>query len=133
MCIMIKKMSISTQKLVIEYMKAVDAPTINEDYRLKKKIVEYEGKLKDVPKIEQLGSHLANKIIEQDAIKNQLERLQVERHNENQTIQQKHEQEMKAMREQMNQIMSLIQQNPMLAQVKPEALVKKKMENNKSY
>jgi hypothetical protein len=34
---------------------------------------------------------------------------------------------MKAMREQMNQIMSLIQQNPVLAQVKPEALVKKKL------
>jgi hypothetical protein len=53
--------------------------------------------------------------------------LQVEKQNENQTIQQKHEQEMKAMREQMNQIMSLIQQNPVLAQVKPEALVKKKL------
>jgi hypothetical protein len=108
-------------------LNTIDALTINEEYRLKKKIVEYEGKLKDVPKIEQLESHLANKIIEQDAIKNQLERLQVEKQNENQTIQQKHEQEMKAMREQMNQIMSLIQQNPMLAQVKPEALVKKKL------
>jgi hypothetical protein len=66
-------------------------------------------------------------IIEQDTIKNQLERLQVEKQKETQTIQEKHEQEMKAMREQMNQIMSLIQQNPMLAQVKPEALVKKKL------
>jgi Txe/YoeB family toxin of Txe-Axe toxin-antitoxin module len=89
-----------------------------------------EGKLKDVPKIEQLESHLANKIIkiiEQDVIKNQLEQLQVEKQKETQTIQEKHEQEMKDMREQMNQIMSLIQQNPMLAQVKPEALVKKKL------
>jgi hypothetical protein len=34
---------------------------------------------------------------------------------------------MKAMHEQMNQIMSLIQQNPKLAQVKPEALVKKQI------
>jgi hypothetical protein len=124
-----KDNEISTQKLVVEYMKAVDALTINEGYRLKKKIVEYEGKLKDVPKIEQIESHLANKIIEQDAIKNQLERLQIDKQKETQTIQQKHEQEMKAMREQMNQIMSLIQQNPMLAQVKPEALVKKKMES----
>jgi hypothetical protein len=128
-----KENDISTQKLVVEYMKAVDALTINEEYRLKKKIVEYEGKLKDVPKIEQLESHLANKIIEQDAIKNQLERLQVEKQKETRNIQEKHEQEMRAMREQMNQIMSLIQQNPMLAQVKPEALVKKKMENNKFY
>ena len=55
----------STRKLVVEYMKAVDALTINEEYRLKKKIVEYEDKLKDVPRIEQLESHLANKIIEQ--------------------------------------------------------------------
>jgi hypothetical protein len=116
------------QKLVVEYMKAVDALTINEEYRLKKKIVEYEGKLKDVPRIEQLESNLANKIIKQDAIKNQLELLQIDQQKETQTIQQKHEQEMKAMREQMNQIMSLIQQNPVLAQVKPESLVKKKIE-----
>jgi Txe/YoeB family toxin of Txe-Axe toxin-antitoxin module len=53
--------------------------------------------------------------------------VQVEKQKETQTIQEKHEQEMKDMREQMNQIMSLIQQNPMLAQVKPEALVKKKL------
>ena len=58
-----KDNEISTQNLVVEYMKAVDALTINEEYRLKKKIVEYEGKLKDVPRIEQLESHLANKII----------------------------------------------------------------------
>jgi integrase len=124
-----KDNELSKQKLVVEYMKAVDALTINEEYRLKKKIVEYEGKLKDAPRIEQLESHLANKIIEQDAIKNQLERLQVEKQKETQTIQQKHEQEMKAMREQMNQIMSMIQQNPMLAQFKHEALVKKKIES----
>jgi Phage integrase family len=123
-----KDNEISTQKLVVEYMKAVDALTINEGYRLKKKIVEYEGKLKDVPRIEQLESHLANKIIEQDAIKNQLERLQIDKQNENQTIQEKHEQEMKTMREQMNQIMSLIQQNPVLAQIKPEVLAKKNVD-----
>jgi predicted amidophosphoribosyltransferase len=42
-----------------------------------------------------------------------------------QTLQQKYEQEMKAMREQMNHILSLIQQNPVLANVKPEILIKK--------
>jgi hypothetical protein len=42
-------------------------------------------------------------------------------------MKERHEQEMKDMRDQMNHIISLIQQNPMLAQVKPEALVKKKM------
>ena len=83
----------SRQKIVTEYMKAIDALTINEEYGLRKKIVEFENKLKDAPKIEQLESHLANKIIEQDAIKNQLERLQLEKQNETQLMQQKYEQE----------------------------------------
>ena len=96
-----KDNQLSKQKIVVEYMKAVDALTINEEYRLRKKIVEYEDKLKDAPKIEQLESHLANKIIEQAAIKNQLERLQIDKQNETQTMQEKHEQEMKAIREEM--------------------------------
>lgn len=45
----------------------------------------------------------------------------------------KYEQEMKTMREEMNkqfsQVMSLIQQNPQLAQIKPEALTRKKLED----
>ncbi len=40
----------SQQKILLEYMKAIDALTINDEYRLKKKIVEYEEKLKDVPR-----------------------------------------------------------------------------------
>jgi hypothetical protein len=122
----------SQQKILLEYMKAIDALTINDEYRLKKKIVEYEEKLKDVPKVEQLESHLANKILEQEAIKKQLEKLRIDKENETRVMQQKHEQDMKAMREEMNQqfsqIMSMIQQNPILAQVKPEALTKKKIE-----
>jgi biopolymer transport protein ExbB/TolQ len=102
-------------------MMSLDALTINDEYRLKKKIVEYEEKLKDVPKVEQLESHLANKILEQEAIKKQLEKIQPEKVNETQAMQQKHEQDMKAMREEMNQqfsqIISMIQQNPILAQV----------------
>jgi len=98
-------------------MKAVDALTINEEYRLKKKITEYEDKLKQAPKIGELESHLAAKIIEQDALKNQVERLQIEKQNETPAMQQKYEFEMKAMHEQMNQIMLMIQQNPTLAQV----------------
>jgi integrase/recombinase XerD len=47
-------------------------------------------------------------------------------------MQQKREQVMKVMREEMNQqfnqIMSMIQQNPILAQVKPEALTNKKVQ-----
>src|SRR5215469_9726566 len=120
----------SQQKILLEYMKAIDALTINDEYRLKKKILEYEEKLKDVPKVEQLESHLANKILEQEAIKKQLEILRIDKEKETQAMQQKHEQDMKAMREEMNQqfsqIVTMIQQNPRLAQIKPEVLVKKK-------
>jgi hypothetical protein len=44
-----------------------------------------------------------------------------------QTLQQKYEQDINSVREQMNHIMLMIQQNPTLAQVKPEALVKKQL------
>ena len=118
----------SRQKIIVEYMKAVDALTINEEYRLKKKIIEYENKLKDAPKIGELESHLAAKIIEQDALKKQVELLQLAKQNEIQTMHQKYEQDMNAMRDQMNQIMSMIQQNPKLAKVKPEALATKEIE-----
>jgi integrase len=122
-----KDNEISRQKIIVEYMKAVDALTINDEYRLKKKIIEYEDKLKDAPKIGELESHLAAKIIEQDALKNQVERLQIEKQNETLVMQQKYEQDMNAMREQMNHIMSMIQQNPVLAQVKPESLINKRI------
>jgi hypothetical protein len=36
-----KDSEISRQEIIVEYMKAVDALTINEEYRLKKKIIEY--------------------------------------------------------------------------------------------
>ena len=124
----------SHQKILLEYMKAVDALTINEEYRLKKKIVEYEERLKDVPKVEQFESHLANKILEQEAIKKELEKLRTDKEIEARTIQQKYEQDVKAMREEMNQqfnqIMSMIQQNPKLAQVKPGALGRKNVITN---
>ncbi|MGB6532853.1 MAG: hypothetical protein WBF33_32575 [Candidatus Nitrosopolaris sp.] len=91
----------SQQKTLLEYMKAIDTLTINDEYRLKKKIVEYEEKLKDVPKVEQLESHLANKILEQEATKKQLEKLRTDKEKETQMIQQKYEQDMKVMREEM--------------------------------
>jgi hypothetical protein len=121
----------SQQKILLEYMKAIDALTIHDEYRLRKQIVEYEEKLKDVPRVEQLESQLANKIIEQDAIKKQLEKIRTDKEKETQTMQQKHELDMKSMREDMNQqfnqIMSMIQQNPHLAQIKPDALTRKKI------
>jgi hypothetical protein len=47
-------------------------------------------------------------------------------------MEEKYEKDMKAMREEMNQqfsqIMSMIQQNPTLAQIKPEALASKRIE-----
>jgi len=91
----------SQQKILLEYVKAIDALTIHDEYRLKKKIIEYEEKLKDVPKVEQLESHLANKIIEQEAIKKQLEILRTDKEKETQMMQQKYEQDMKVMREEM--------------------------------
>lgn len=63
-------------------MKAIDALTINDEYRLRKQIVEYEEKLKEVPRVEQLESQLANRIIEQDAIKKQLEKIRTDKEKE---------------------------------------------------
>jgi hypothetical protein len=102
-----KDSEISRQKIIVEYMKAVDALTINEEYRLKKKIIEYEDKLKDAPKIGELESHLAAKIIEQDALKSQVERLQLEKQNETQAMQKKYEQDMKAVRNDLEPLLAL--------------------------
>jgi hypothetical protein len=53
-----------------------------------------------------------------------------------QRLQEKYEQDMKSMRDGMNQqfsqIMSMIQQNPTLAQIKPEVLSHKAISTNKS-
>ncbi len=119
----------SQQKILLEYMKAIDALTINDEYRLRKQIAEFEEKLKDVPSVERLESHLANKILEQEAMKKELEKLRTDKEKETQIIQQKHEEDMEKMREEMNQqfnqILSIIQQNPKLAQIKPKVLTNK--------
>jgi hypothetical protein len=53
---------------------------------------------------------------------------ETELENENRQLKEKYEQDMKSMREEMNQqfsqIMSMIQQNPKLAHIKPEVLTK---------
>jgi integrase len=64
-----KKNEVSSNKLRLEYMKAADALTINDEFRLRKQIAEAEDKLKNVPKVEQLQKQLALKIIEQDSLK----------------------------------------------------------------
>jgi hypothetical protein len=106
----------SSKKIRLEYMKAVDALTINDEFRLRKQIAEHEEKLKQVPKVEQLQEQLASRIIEEDSIKRQLERFQKEKELEAHTIQSKYEQEMKSMREQMNRIMEMVLLSPSLAQ-----------------
>ena len=69
-------------------------------------------------------------VLTYDAYNETLEN-QKEKESEVQNLQEKYEQDMKVMREEMNQqfnqILSLIQKNPLLAQVKPEALANKKM------
>ena len=66
-------------------------------------------------------------VLTYDAYSETLEKQQ-EKESEVQKLQQKYEQDMKSMRDEMNlqfsQIMSMIQQNPKLAQVKPEALTR---------
>jgi integrase/recombinase XerD len=56
---------------------------------------------------------------------------ETELENENRQLKEKYEQDMKVMREEMNQqfaqIMSMIQQNPQLAHIKPEVLSKRKL------
>jgi hypothetical protein len=69
----------------------------------------------DYTTLESAGKNIESKLQEKDA--------------EIQSIKRQYEQDMISMREeinkQFNQIMSMIQQNPQLAQVKPEALTKK--------
>jgi integrase/recombinase XerD len=71
-------------------------------------------------------------VIEQEAIKKQLEKLQLDKQKETQTIQHTYEEKIQNLREEMNQqlsqIMSMIQQNPLLAHIKPEALKEKTKE-----
>jgi integrase/recombinase XerD len=56
---------------------------------------------------------------------------ETELENENRQLKEKYEQDMKIMREEMNQqfaqIMSMIQQNPQLAHIKPEVLSQRKI------
>jgi hypothetical protein len=69
-------------------------------------------------------------VLTYDAYNETLEN-QNEKESQVEILKEKYEQDMKSMREEMNHqfssIMSIIQQNPKLAQVKPEALTKKKI------
>ena len=87
----------SHKQIMLEYMKAVDALTINDEYRLRRQITNYEDKLKDVPKLEKLQEQLTSRIIEQDSIKKTVEKLQREKELQAQNIRE-NETEMKTMR-----------------------------------
>ncbi|MGB7954369.1 MAG: hypothetical protein WCF23_10330 [Candidatus Nitrosopolaris sp.] len=70
-------------------------------------------------------------VLTYDAYNETLEN-QKEKESEVQRLQQKYQQDMRAIREEMNQqfgqIMSMIQQNPQLAHIKPEVLTQKTIE-----
>src|ERR671919_688436 len=77
---------ISHKKIMLEYMKAVDALTIGDEHRLKKQVFEIQDQLKNLPKIEQLQEQLASRIIEQDSIKKTIEIMQKEKIRQDQCI-----------------------------------------------
>jgi site-specific recombinase XerD len=112
----------SRNQIILEYTKAVDALTINDEHRLRKQITDYEEKLNQVPKVEQLQEQLASRIIEEDSIKRQLERLQKEKELEAHTIQSKYEQDLKVMREEMNQYNSVREELDALKEANNEFL-----------
>ena len=105
----------SRKKTKLEYMKAVDALTINDEFRLRKQIADYEDKLNNVPKVEQLQEQLANKIIEQDSIKRTVEKLEEEKTLQNEYIQKRekeshdYKKEIETMREQVTSMGSELQ------------------------
>jgi hypothetical protein len=65
-------------------------------------------------------------INEENRLKKKVKEL-TEKQSEIEVIKERHEQEMKLMHQKMNQIMSMIQQNPVLAHVKPDVLVTRKV------
>jgi hypothetical protein len=138
----------SRKQIKLEYMKAVDALTINDEFRLRKQIADYKDKLEDVPKVEKLQEQLASRIIEQDSIKKTVEKLQRENelqdqyHRKRETeMNQRHEYELKTMREQIdhtledmmvriqNEMDMMVQKNPQLARLKREMFITKKIGN----
>ena len=63
-------------------------------------------------------------VLTYDAYNETLEKEQ-KRESEVQNLKDRYDQDIKAVREQMNQIMMMVQRNPRLANIKPEILVKK--------
>jgi hypothetical protein len=92
-------------------MKAVDALTINDEFRLRRVITSYEDKLKNMPRIEQLQEQLASRIIEQDSIKKTVEKLQREKELQDQYIR-KNETELKSVCELLDRVLNRVENYP---------------------
>lgn len=126
----------SRKKIVLQYMKAVDALTINDEYRLRKQIANYEHKLKDVPKVEKLQEQLASRIIEQDSIKLTVEKLQKEKEAQGKQMRDMRDMIDNMLDEMMtklqNAMIMSIQQHPELENVARDILEPRKM-GNKTY
>jgi site-specific recombinase XerD len=101
----------SRKQILLEYMKAVDALTINEEFRLRREITIYEDRLKEAPRIEQLQEQLASRIIEQDSIKKTVEKLQREKELQDQYIR-KNETELKSVYELLDRVLNLAKNDP---------------------
>lgn len=105
----------SRKKIILQYLKAVDALTINNEFRLLKQIDEYKDELKNTPKIEQLQKQLSNRIIEQDSIKRIVEQLQREKELQDRYIRER-DTEIRAVQEKLDEFMRFIKQGPELYQ-----------------
>jgi hypothetical protein len=128
----------SRKKIKLEYMKAVDAFTINDEFRFRKQIADYKDKIENVPKVEKLQEQLASKIIEQESIKKTVEKLQREKELQDQYIRENGT-EMKSMRELLNRLLHLAENEPRIKSrllIKPEPLKVVKVQtprNNVSF
>jgi hypothetical protein len=92
-------------------MKAVDALTINGEFRLRREITIYEDRLKEAPRIEQIQERLASGIIEQDSIKKTVEKLQREKELQDQYIR-KNETELKSVYSLLERVLNLAKNHP---------------------
>lgn len=68
-------------------------------------------------------------ILTYDAYNETIEKEKQRESREVQNLKERYEQDMKSVREQMNQIMVMVQRNPRLANIKPEILVTKKSQS----
>ena len=75
----------SHKQIMLEDMKAVDALTINDEYKVRRQITNYEDKLKDAPKLEKLQEQLTSRKL-QDSIKKTVEKKQREKELQAQNI-----------------------------------------------